>query len=80
MRALILLPLIVLAGCSTRPSGVTTSEQAMLEPGPAYVAGFPEEERRAVCERLEYEAGTVGFERCMQGYFPENPAFADAGR
>ena len=55
------------------------SSVAMLRPGATYVASFPEADRRAACERLEYREGTDAFAKCLIGDFPENPYFAQAG-
>jgi len=52
---------------------------AALRPGRGYVAAFPEADRRAACDRLEYRPGTRAYSRCLQGDFPENPYFASAG-
>ena len=52
---------------------------ALLKPGPSYVASFPEADRRAACERLDYREGTRAFADCMMGDFPENPYFEQAG-
>lgn len=51
------------------------SDLARLKPGAAYVASFPEAERRAACVRLNYTEGTAQFSRCLEGDFPENPYF-----
>lgn len=51
---------------------------ALLKPGPGYVASFPEADRRAACQRLEYREGTRAFADCMIGDFPENPYFEQA--
>jgi hypothetical protein len=52
---------------------------ASLQPGPTYVASFPEADRRAACERLDYQKGTRAFSKCLEGDFPENPYFAQSG-
>jgi hypothetical protein len=49
---------------------------ASLKPGRTYVASFPEADRRAACERLNYEPGTSAYRKCLEGDFPENPYFA----
>ncbi|WP_108459248.1 hypothetical protein [Devosia naphthalenivorans] len=51
---------------------------ALLKPGPGYVASFPEADRRAACQRLDYREGTRAFAACMIGDFPENPYFEQA--
>jgi pyruvate/2-oxoglutarate dehydrogenase complex dihydrolipoamide acyltransferase (E2) component len=58
---------------STRPT--PDADLARLKPGAAYIASFPEDERRAACLRLDYEEGTGKFLRCLEGDFPENPYF-----
>lgn len=55
------------------------SSTALLKPGPTYVASFPEADRRAACDRLNYKAGTSSYSKCLEGDFPENPYFAQAG-
>jgi hypothetical protein len=55
------------------------SSVASLKPGATYIASFPEADRRAACERLNYESGTPAFGKCLEGDFPENPYFAQAG-
>ena len=78
---------MALTGCATAPkpgvtaqSSTSVSAEALadpslrsLQPGATYVASFPEADRRAACQRLEYSAGTVEFSKCMEGYFPDNP-------
>ena len=63
---------------ATRQAAIDPSV-ASLRPGPTYVASFPEADRRAACERLEYREGTRAFANCLIGDFPENPYFAQAG-
>jgi hypothetical protein len=55
------------------------SSTALLKPGPTYVASFPEADRRAACDRLDYRSGTQAYAKCLEGDFPENPYFAQAG-
>lgn len=57
----------------TRPT--PDADLARLKPGAAYIASFPEVERRAACLRLDYAEGTDEFSRCLEGNFPENPYF-----
>jgi hypothetical protein len=52
---------------------------AALRPGRTYIASFPEADRRAACERLNYQPGTRAYRDCLEGNFPENPYFAQAG-
>ncbi|HEY0032302.1 MAG TPA: hypothetical protein VGB81_03470 [Devosia sp.] len=56
-------------------SAAQTSAVPELQPGPNYVASFPEADRRAACLRLNYVENTPKFARCMEGDFPENPYF-----
>jgi uncharacterized lipoprotein YajG len=51
---------------------------ASLQPGATYVASFPEADRRAACERLNYQPGTRAYRDCLEGNFKENPYFAQA--
>lgn len=78
---------IALTGCASAPKAVVSAQSSTsvprvvvadpslrsLQPGATYVASFPEADRRAACERLEYLEGTVEFAKCMEGYFPDNP-------
>ena len=50
-----------------------------LKPGSAYVGSFPEADRRAACDRLDYQQGTRAYRDCLEGNFEENPYFAQAG-
>ena len=54
---------------------VQSSAVPELQPGPNYVASFPEADRRAACLRLNYVENTPQFSRCLIGDFPENPYF-----
>lgn len=57
------------------PTTSQTSAMPELQPGPNYVASFPEADRRAACVRLKYVENTPKFARCLEGDFPENPYF-----
>ncbi len=58
---------------ATAPASSPTERN--LQPGRVYVASFSEAERREVCLALNYEEGTRAYARCLEGYFPENPAY-----
>ena len=61
------------AAPATAPASSPTEQN--LQPGRVYVASFSEAERREVCLALNYEEGTRAYARCLEGYFPENPAY-----
>ena len=71
----------LMAGCATAPQVNTSTQHEVradpalqaLKPGPTYVASFPEPDRRAACDKLNYRTGTVEYSRCLEGYFPNNP-------
>ncbi len=75
----------LIAGCATAPKTAINTNTSIpaavradpalqsLKPGPTYVASFPEVDRRAACDRLNYRVGTVEYSRCLEGYFPDNP-------
>ena len=56
-------------------ASVQSSAVPELQPGPNYVASFPEADRRAACIRLKYVENTPQFSRCLVGDFTENPYF-----
>lgn len=58
-----------------RVASQSASQTEMLRPGANYVASFPEADRRAACDRLDYKAGTRAYSQCLEGDFPENPYF-----
>lgn len=59
-----------------RVASQATSQTEMLTPGANYMASFPEADRRAACDRLNYKSGTQAYSKCLEGNFPENPYFA----
>lgn len=71
-------PIVRQAPLVSAPQRASDPATASLRPGPTYVASFPEADRRAACERLEYREGTNAYARCLIGDFPENPFFSQA--
>lgn len=61
-----------------RGASQRSTENAMLQPGASYIASFPEADRRAACDRLNYRRGTSDYSECLIGNFPENPYFSAA--
>jgi hypothetical protein len=81
-RAVVMDPQPVVRQAPVRVSSASQAQDdstALLKPGPTYVAAFPEADRRAACERLNYRSGTQAYAKCLEGDFPENPYFAQAG-
>lgn len=81
MRTVFTLATVMLLSAPPIPAlQAETSPQSLVEsqiltPGAIYVSSFPLDERREVCLHLAYDDGTEEFAGCLEGYFPENPAY-----
>lgn len=59
----------LMAGCATTPTSTPSAADPglqALKPGPTYVASFPEADRRAACDRLKYQVGTIEYSKCLE--------------